>query len=120
MGLQTHSVCRLVKSEDLNHQGPLVAGKTAMGVVKPGFIAAAASARPENIVCVNIQGMLVKKTARNGNIIRLESKVVLASQTRLVSFAEISGHATGESYMDGFLSLVRVDKQGKASPHGSS
>ena len=58
MELKTHSICRLVKSEDLNHHGTLFAGKTAMWFVESGFIAAASLTHPENIVCVNIHGML--------------------------------------------------------------
>ena len=62
MKLRTHSICRLVKSEDLNHHGTLFAGKTAMWFVESGFIAAASLTHPENIVCLNIHGMLFEKT----------------------------------------------------------
>ena len=63
-------------------------------------------------------GMLFKKPVRNGQIIRLESKVVMASKTRLVSYVKLMDNVTGGACMDGFLSFVHVDKQGKASPHG--
>jgi len=118
MKLTTHSMCRLVKSEDLNHHGTLFAGKTAMWVVEAGFIAAASLTHPENIVCINVHGMLFKKPVRNGQIIRLESKVVLASKTRLVSYVRVLDNATEAACMDGFLSFVHVDLQGKPMPHG--
>ncbi len=66
MKLKTHSICRLVKSEDLNHHGTLFAGKTAMWFVEAGFIAAASLTHPENIVCINVHGMLFKKPVRSG------------------------------------------------------
>jgi len=118
MALPIHSICRLVKSEDLNHHGTLFAGKTAMWVVESGFIAAAALTHPENIVCINVHGMLFKKPVRNGHIVRLDSKVVLASKTRLVSYVKMVDNAANVVYMDAFLSFVHVDLQGKAKPHG--
>lgn len=117
MKLKTHSVCRLVKSEDLNHHGTLFAGKTAMWVVEAGFIAAASLTHPENIVCINVHGMIFKKPVRSGHVIRLDSKVVLASRTRLVSYVKIVDNATEEACMDGFLSFVHVDLNGKPMPH---
>jgi acyl-CoA hydrolase len=62
--------------------------------------------------------MLFKKPVRNGQIIRLESKVVLASKTRLVSYVRVLDNATEAACMDGFLSFVHVDLQGKPMPHG--
>ena len=55
-----------MKSEDLNHHGTLFAGKTAMWFVESGFIAVASLTHPENIVCLNIHGMLFKKPIGNG------------------------------------------------------
>jgi acyl-CoA hydrolase len=118
MKLKTHSICRLVKSEDLNHHGTLFAGKTAMWVVEAGFIAAASLTHPENIVCINVHGMLFKKPVKSGQVIRLDSKVVLASKTRLVSYVKMLDNVTEEACMDGFLSFVHVDLQGKPLPHG--
>jgi acyl-CoA hydrolase len=118
MELKTHSICRLVKNEDLNHHGTLFAGKTAMWFVEAGFIAAASLTHPENIVCINVHGMLFQKPVKSGKIIRLESKVVLASRTRLVSYVKVLDNISGELCLDGFLSFVHVDLKGKATPHG--
>jgi len=118
MKLKTHSICRLVKSEDLNHHGTLFAGKTAMWLVEAGFIAAASLTHPENIVCINVHGMLFKKPVKSGQIIRLESKVVLASRTRLVSYVKVLDNISNQLCLDGFLSFVHVDLQGKPLPHG--
>ena len=118
MKLKTHSICRMVKSEDLNHHGTLFAGKTAMWVVEAGFIAAASLTHPENIVCINVHGLLFKKPVRNGQIIRLESKVVMASRTRLVSYVSVQNNVNNQMCLDSFLSFVHVDLQGKPLPHG--
>jgi len=118
MQLKTHSICRMVKSEDLNHHGTLFAGKTAMWVVEAGFIAAASLTHPENIVCINVHGLLFKKPIQNGQIIRLESKVVLAARTRLVSYVSVLDNVSNQTCLDSFLSFVHVDLQGKPLPHG--
>ncbi len=118
MKLKTNIICRLVKSEDLNHHGTLFAGKTAMWFVESGFIAAASLTHPENIVCINVHGMLFKKPIQNGQVIRMESKVVLASRTRLVSYVKVLDNASDQLCLDGFLSFVHVDLKGKPDPHG--
>ncbi len=118
MKLRTHNICRLVKSEDLNHHGTLFAGKTAMWFVESGFIAVAALTHPENIVCLNIHGMLFKKPIANGHVVRFESKVVLAGRTRLVSYVKVLGNRDEELLLDGFISFIHVDVQGKPAPHG--
>jgi acyl-CoA hydrolase len=118
MELKTHITCRLVKSEDLNHHGTLFAGKTAMWFVESGFIAAASLTHPENIVCVNIHGMLFTRPVLSGQIIRFESKVVLAGKTRLVSYVRVMNNSSNEFCLDGFISFVHVDLKGKSLPHG--
>ena len=118
MKLRTHVVNHLVRSEDLNHHGTLFAGKTAMWVVESGFIAAASLTHPENIVCLNIHGMLFKKPIRNGQVVRFESRVVLAGKTRLVSYVKVVNNADDDFLLDGFISFIHVDLQGKPVPHG--
>lgn len=116
MKLRTHSICRLVKSEDLNHHGTLFAGKTAMWFVESGFIAVAGITHPENIVCLNIHGMLFKKPIANGHVVRFESKVVLAGRTRLVAYVKVLGNRDEEFLLDGFISFIHVDRQGVPVP----
>ena len=118
MKLRTHVVNHLVRSEDLNHHGTLFAGKTAMWVVESGFIAAASLTHPEHIVCLNIHGMLFKKPIRNGQVVRFESRVVLAGKTRLVSYVKVVNNADDDFLLDGFISFIHVDRQGRPVPHG--
>jgi len=118
MKLKTHSICKLVKGEDLNHHGTLFAGKTAMWFVESGFIAAANYTHPENIVCLKIHGMLFKKPVNNGQVIRFDSKVVLTGKTTLISYVQVVDNSTDEFYLDGFIRFVHVDLAGRALPHG--
>ena len=118
MKLRTHNICRLVKSEDLNHHGTLFAGKTAMWFVESGFIAVASLTHPENIVCLNIHGMLFKRPIANGHVVRFESKVVLAGRTRLIAYVKVLGNRDEDFLLDGFISFIHVDRQGKPFPHG--
>ena len=118
MKIKTYTTHHLVKQDDLNHHGTLFAGKTAMWLVEAGFIAAASLTHPENIVCINVHGMLFKKPVKSGQIIRLESKVVLASRTQLVSYVKVLDNISNQLCLDGFLSFVHVDLQGKPLPNG--
>jgi acyl-CoA hydrolase len=118
MKLKTHSICKLVKSEDLNHHGTLFAGKTAMWFVESGFIAAANYTHPENIVCLKIHGMLFKKPIHNGQIIRFDSKAVLSGKTTLISYVQVLDNSSEAFYLDGFIRFVHVDLTGRALPHG--
>jgi acyl-CoA hydrolase len=118
MKLKIHIINRLVKGDDLNHHGTLFAGKTAMWFVEAGFIAAASLTKPESIVCLNIHGMLFMKPIHNGSIIRFESKVVLAGNTRLVSYIKVVDNSNDDFLVDGFITFVHVDKNAERIAHG--
>jgi acyl-CoA hydrolase len=118
MKIRTHSICKLVKSEDLNHHGTLFAGKTAMWFVESGFVAAAGYVNPEHIVCLKIHGMLFKKPVNNGQVVRFDSKVVLAGRTTLMSYVRVVDNNSEAFYLDGFIQFVYVDSSGRAVPHG--
>ena len=116
MDIVTHSNYHLVKSEDLNHHGTLYAGRTAEWFVESGFIAAASLTSPENIVCLKVHGMLFSRPVRRGEIVRFDSKIVLAGRTRLVAHIEIC--AQEKPVVEGFITFVHVDSDGKSTPHG--
>ena len=118
MKLRTYIINHLVKSEDLNHHGTLFAGKTAMWFVESGFIAAASLTNPENTVCLNIHGMLFMKPIHNGSIIRFESRVVFAGETRLVSYIKVVDNSNNDFLVDGFITFIHVDKNARRIPHG--
>lgn len=116
MDVVTYSNYHLVKSEDLNHHGTLYAGRTAEWFVESGFIAAASVTNPENIVCLKIHGMLFSRPVHRGEVVRFDSKIILAGRTRLV--AHVAIHTLGEPVVEGFITFVHVDQDGRAVPHG--
>jgi acyl-CoA hydrolase len=107
---------RLVKNEDLNHHGTLYAGRSAEWFVEAGFIAAAGLTRPEDIVCLKIHGMTFLRPVRGGDIVTFESSILLAGRSSLHAYVRM--HIKGEQVMDGFITFIHVDGEGKAKPHG--
>ncbi len=112
----TFTMYRLVKSEDLNHHGTLYAGRSAEWFVEAGFIAAAGLMRPENIVCLKIHGMTFMRPVQRGDIVDFESRIILAGRSSLHAYVRM--RAKGEFVMDGFITFVNVDHDGRAQPHG--
>jgi len=113
-------VNHLVKSEDLNHHKTLFAGRTAEWFVESGFIAAAAIVDPKDIICLKIHGMTFNKPVKAGNIVCFRSKVIYAGKTSLTSFVKVSiVHTDYEEndLVDGFITFVHVDENGKSLPH---
>jgi len=110
-------MCRLVKGEDLNHHGTLFAGRGAEWFVEAGFIAASSLTSPESTVCVKIHGMVFTRPVKKGSLIRCDSKVVYAGRTSLISYVKIVIHPTDEFVVDGFLTFINVDSNGKPTPH---
>jgi acyl-CoA hydrolase len=116
MECQIFTSHRLVKNEDLNHHGTLYAGRSAEWFVEAGFIAAASLTRPENIVCLKIHGMTFIRPVQPGEIIVFESRIILAGRSSL--HAHVALRAKGEFVLDGFITYVHVDHDGKSLPHG--
>jgi acyl-CoA hydrolase len=118
MDIKTYVIHRHVKGQDLNHHGTLFAGRGAEWFVEAGLIAAASLTAPERIVCVNIHGMVFSKPVRAGHILRFESKVVFAGRSRLTTHVDIVFGHNDEQVLDGFLTFVHVDPNGRPLPHG--
>jgi acyl-CoA hydrolase len=108
----------LVISEDLNHHGTLFAGKAAAWFVEAGFIAASSLTSSDSTVCLKIHGMLFTKPIKRGSIIRIESKIVLTKRTSMVAYVTVMLHPSEEFLVDGFLTFIHVDEQGRPIPHG--
>ena len=106
----------LVKGEDLNHHGTLFAGRAAEWFVESGFLAAAAWVPTENIVLVKINSMTFSRPVKRGAVLRLDSEVVRAGRTSLE--ARIEGTAEGEVSLEGSITFVNVDAEGKPVAHG--
>ncbi|MDD2338206.1 MAG: hotdog domain-containing protein [Geobacteraceae bacterium] len=113
---KTFTTHRLIKNEDLNHHGTLYAGRSAEWFVEAGFIAAANLTKPENIVCLKIHGMTFIRPVHPGEIIVFESRIIMAGRSAL--HAHVRMLAKDESVVDGFITFVHVDHEGRARPHG--
>lgn len=120
MEIKQISMCRLVKGGDLNHHGTLFAGTGASWLVEAGFIAAAALTNPESTVCVKIHGMVFTRPVRKGSLVRLESKIVSVGRTSLIAYVKIVLYPSEEFVVDGFLTFINVDPNGKPISHGLS
>jgi len=118
MSLTSFSTHHLVKSEDLNHHGTLYAGRTAEWFVESGFVAAASLTKPENVVCLKIHGMRFSRPVQRGDLICFTSRIVHAGTTSLV--AHIQSEVKGETVVEGFITFIHVDMDGKTFPHGVS
>lgn len=110
---------RLVKSEDLNHHGTLFAGRMSEWFVEGCFIAAATiHGNPEDIVCIKLHGLKFGKPAQKGQIIQLTTKVVLTGNSSMTVYGKVTGLDDNDISVDGFITFVCVDDNGKKMNHG--
>jgi acyl-CoA hydrolase len=108
----------LVKSEDLNHHGTLFAGRMAEWFVEGTFVAAASLyGNPENNVCVKLHGLKFAGPATKGDIITLKTSVVNTGTTSLTVYGKVSRIDSDDILVDGFVTFVCVDQEGRKMPH---
>lgn len=116
--MQEFICTRFVKSEDLNHHGTLFAGRMAEWFVEGCFIAAATlQGNPENIVCVKLHGLKFSKPAKKGQIIKLTTTVVKAGTSSLTVYGKVTGVNDNNIGVEGFITFVCVDENGKKMAH---
>lgn len=118
MKMETLTIHHLVKIEDLNHHQTLYAGRGTEWLVEAGFIAASNLLPPEYVLCLKIHGMMFTRPVEPGEVVRFDSRIVLTGRSRLVAY--IRATTKGELTVDGFITFVYVDDQGKSRPHGIS
>lgn len=118
MKMETLTIHHLVKGEDLNHHQTLYAGRGTEWLVEAGFIAASNLLPPEYVLCLKIHGMMFTRPVEPGEVVRFDSRIVLTGRSRLVAY--IRATTKGELTVDGFITFVYVDDQGKSRPHGIS
>jgi acyl-CoA hydrolase len=116
MRMKTLTIHHLVKGEDLNHHHTLFAGRGAEWLVEAGFIAAADLLPPQYVLCLKILGMTFQRPVKPGEVVRFDSKIVLTGRSRLIAYVRAT--TKEELTVDGFLTFVYVDDEGKSRPHG--
>ena len=116
MVMHTLTIHHLVKGEDLNHHRTLYAGRGAEWLVEAGFIAASNLVPPEYVLCLKIHGMTFARPVLPGEVVRYDSRIVWTGRSRLIAY--IKATTKGELTVDGFITFVYVDDNGKSRPHG--
>lgn len=106
---------RFVKSEDLNHHGTLFAGRAAEWFVETGLMTTSFYVPAENIVMVNINQMSFYKPIHLGELIKCSGVVAYAGRTSFIVYLKFE--VDGEKRVEGFISYVNVDEDGKSMPH---
>ena len=110
------TVHHLVKGEDLNHHRTLYAGRGTEWMVEAGFIAASSLLPAEYVLCLKIHGMVFSRPVNPGEVVKFESRIVLTGRSRLVAY--IQATTKDEPTVDGFITFVYIDDEGKSRPHG--
>ena len=116
--MKTNNMCRLIKSEDLNHHGTLFAGRMAEWFVEGSFIAASRMfGDPNSVVCLKLHGLKFGTPAHKGDIIELETKVVTVGNTSITVYGKVTRNESSAILVDGFTTFVCVDEDGKKMLH---
>lgn len=113
------TISKLVRPENLNHHGTLFAGVTSMWFVEGAFIEASrVYGDPSKIVCIKVHGMKFIRPGNNGDILQIDSVLAHVGKTSLTIYTKIFKRVSGEQIVDGFVTFVTVDENGKSMPHG--
>ncbi|MTI48267.1 MAG: acyl-CoA thioesterase [Firmicutes bacterium] len=117
--MKIFNTSKLVKSEDLNHHGTLFAGRLAEWFIEGAFITAAGIfGDPSGLVCKKLHGLAFNAPVKKGAIINLETKLVLVGTTSIKVYGKVTKVNGTESLVDGFVTFVCVDENGKKKAHG--
>lgn len=118
MKVKSFVIHHLVKGADLNHHGTLYAGRGAEWIVEAGFVAASSLTSTESTVCLKIHGMTFTRPVKKGSLLKYVSRVIYAGKSSLVAHVKVTLAQTEEFVVDGFLTFIHVDENGKTMPHG--
>ena len=113
------AILHLVKPEDLNHHGTLFAGQMAKWLVEAGLITASRlGGKPEDVVCVRLNGMTFKKPINNGDLIEIKSKVSHLGSTSITVSSQVFRQQDISPLVSSMATFVTVDKANKPYKHG--
>jgi acyl-CoA hydrolase len=112
-------ILRLVKPEDLNHHGTLFAGQMAKWLVEAGLITASRlGGKPEDVVCVRLNGMTFKKPVNNGDLIEIKSKIAYLGSTSITVSSQVFRKQDIAPLVSSMATFVTVDKGNRPYQHG--
>jgi len=113
------SIPHLVKPEDLNHHGTLFAGQMARWLIEAGLILSSRlTGKPEDIVCVQLNGMTFKKPVNNGDLIEIQSMVSYLGSTSIMVYSQVLRKQETIPLITNSATFVTVGKDGRPYKHG--
>ena len=87
--------------------------------MESSFIAAASTlGDPKNVVCLNIHGLLFKHPVNCGEIVKFTSRVVHLGNSSIVVYTKMEAELAKTTPVDGFITFIAVDENGKKIYHG--
>ncbi len=112
-------ILHLIRPEDLNHHGTMFAGQMAKWLVEAGLITASRLVgKPEDIVCVKVDGMTFKKPLNNGDLIEIKTRIAYLGTTSITVYSEVFRKPDVAPVITNTATFVAVDKQNKPYEHG--
>ena len=109
----------LVRPQDLNHHGTLFAGQMASWLVEAGLIAASQlTGKPEDIVCVQINGMTFDTPINLGDLIEIQSRIAFLGSTSITVYSQVFRKRDEKHLVSNMATFVSVDKNNKPYSHG--
>lgn len=116
--MQKTSSSRLVISQELNHHHTLYAGRLTEWFVESCFICAGkATGKPDNLVCLKIHSLLVKRPTQGGEIIDFENMVVRTGKTSLTVYGRVHSATNDQHIAEGFITFISVNQFNHPTPH---
>ena len=114
--MNTITTHHLVRSEDLNHHNSLYAGRAADWFIEAGYMAVEQYLPSSNVVCAKIEETTFFKSIYSGETVRIESEVVYAIGSRLISY--VATYVSDEQRAEGFITFAHVGEDGHSKAHG--
>lgn len=114
------TISHLIKPEDTNHHGTLYAGRMADWAVESSFIGAQKTLQvsPKYIVCLRIYGLTFTRPVHSGDVIDLRVRAAHVGTSSVTMYLEMLKSPDAAPLLDGFLTFVHVNAEGRACPHG--
>jgi acyl-CoA hydrolase len=112
-------ILHLVRPQDLNHHGTLFAGQMAKWILEAGVITASRlCGRPEDVVCVQLNGMTFKKPINDGDLIEIKTKIAYLGSTSITVCNQVFRKQDIAPVVTSMATFVTVDKENKPYKHG--
>jgi acyl-CoA hydrolase len=119
--IKQYTTHHLIKSEDLNHHKTLFFGRALEWFAESAFVAVAQLLPPESLVGLQVESLTFKKSARSGEVICFNSRVIFAGKSTLIVYVRVNGKSNEDEcsniLVDGFATFVHVDENTKPFPH---